>query len=131
MIDRRNNRDKAIFRYLLANHLNQKIFNWLLKNRADEWEGFLGHETVKSMKVKDETWIKKWVIRGTQDFLDALAGRKTRQLHSEKQIRKDPYIYELLRLLKTEGSHNRPRVQLENLIDKKIAELNIPVRAED
>lgn len=125
MFDRRNNRDRAIFEYLLARHLDQEKFDWLLKNRANDWADFLDNETVETMKVKSEPWTKVWLVVGIQDLLDALAKRRTRKMHGKKQIRKDPYIYELLRLLKIEGSHNRPREQLESRINQKIEELKV------
>lgn len=125
MFDRAENRQKTVLRYLFATFLNQQIFDWLLKNRARDWIGFLRHENVESMKNKDEPWIKRFIIIGTQDFLDAIENRKRRKYQNKKIIPKNPYLFQVLNLLEIEYNPSERREELERKINEKIEKSGI------
>lgn len=122
---RKKNKYNALLAYLIANLLTQDIFDRLKKDRRNTWD-FLDNKTVETLKIEKFLWHKKYLVAAIQDFLDIHAGRTTNKLHGVKEIRKDPYIFELLKLLKIEGSHNQQinsREILENAINQKIKEL--------
>ena len=112
-------------RYFFATQFTSKIFEWLLKYRSKDWVEYLENETVESMRIKNEPWIKKFVILGTQDFLDALASRKYRKRQNKNIIPKKPYLLKILNLLKIEYNPNQRREELERMINEGIEQLGI------
>jgi hypothetical protein len=121
----RESKEKTFLRYLFAAYFNQKILNWLLKNRSEDWVGYLKNETVETMKTKDEPWIKEFVITGTQDFLDAMAHREDTRYQSKKIIPKNPYLFELLKLLDIKCTFRQNREVLEDMIIEGIKKSGI------
>lgn len=124
---RRKNKYNALLASLVSNFLTQESFERLKQNQPEFWE-FPGARTLEILKTQKFRWNKKSLIIGIQDVLDALAGRKTRKLHGKKQVNKDPYIYDLMRCFEIGSSHNRPRGQLESMINKKIRELSVSAK---
>lgn len=125
MFDPKENNQKTILRYLFAAFFDQKIFDWLLTNRSKDWVGYLKNESVASMKIKDEPWIKEFVIVGTQDVLDAIAGRQDTKDQSKRLIPKDPYLFQILDLLGIDYKPKQSREELEQIIDEEIKKLGI------
>lgn len=125
MFNPKQNNKKTILRFLFAAYLNQQLFDWLLKNRSKDWVGYLHNETVETMRIKDEPWIRKFVIIGTQDFLDAIKNRKYRKRQSKNLIPKNPYLFQILKLLKIKYDPNQRREELERIIDEEIKKLGI------
>lgn len=122
---RKKNKYNALLAYLMANFLTQKIFDTLKKDRQDTWD-FLRVETIETLKEEKFRWFKKYLIIAIQDFLDVRAGRISNKFHGKKDIRKDPYIFELLELLEIKCTHNQKRngkKVLEKMINQKIKEL--------
>lgn len=122
---RRKNKYNAILSCLMVNFLTQDIFDRLKKNRPKFWD-FLKYETVETLKMEKFRWNKKSLVVAIQDFLDARAGRISNILQGKREVKKDPYFFEMLELLKIDCSHNQKRNSrkvLEKMIDKKIKEL--------
>ena len=120
MFNQRSNSLKDIFQWLLRYKLNHKVLSWLLENRAEDWEGVFEGETVESMQTKDMPWMRKFLITGIQDFLDALKYRKNKSQQSKNIIPKDPYLFEILNQLGVEFDSNQRREELERLIEQEL-----------
>lgn len=122
---RKKNPYNKLLSYLITNFLTQDIFDRLKKERPEVW-GFLKYESVETLKKEKFRWFKKFLVIGIQDFLDIYAGRKSNKLQSKREIRKSPYVFEILKLLKIECTHNQKinsRKILEKAINQKIKEL--------
>ncbi len=124
---RKKNKYNALLAYLITNFLTQEVFNRLKKERSEFW-GFLKYETIETLKREKFRWNKKSLIIAIQDFLDVHAGRVSNILHGKKEIRKDPYIFEVLKLLKIKYDPNQRREELERIINEKIEKLGIPAK---
>lgn len=123
---RKKNKYNKLLSFLIVNFITEDILNRLKKERPENWD-FLRCETVETLKEEKFRWFKKYLVIAIQDFLDIKAGRKTNELHGTREINKDPYIFEIMELLKIEGTHNQKKNNkkvLEKQIYIKIRELS-------
>lgn len=127
---RKKNKYNTLLAYLIANFLTQQIFTRLKKERPETWN-FLKYETVETLKQEKFRWFKKYLVIAIQDFMDIRAGRTTDKLHGKREIRRDPYIFEILELLEIKYSHSQKvnsKKILEKLINRKIKKLGISAK---